>query len=110
MRRQPPLGLEPLQESGKLVSTHAYSLPLLITNSDGQDFAQAREEVDSLARVEVVGIAAADDQEADPRLRTERHERRRAHDLGVAIEDVLLPIAQRTAARLGGAQERGERP
>ena len=27
----------------------------------------------------------------------------------VALEDVLLPIAQRTAARLRGAQERGER-
>ena len=60
--------------------------------------------------MEVVRIVAADDQEPEPRLGTERHERRRAHGIGVAIEDVLLPIAQRTAARLRRAQERRERP
>ena len=44
------------------------------------------------------------------RLDSERHERRRAHGVGIALEDVLLPIAQRTAARLRRAQERRERP
>ena len=63
-----------------------------------------------LPGMEVVGIVAADDQEPEPRLDAERHERRRGHGVGVALENVLLPIAQRTAARLRRAQERRERP
>ena len=106
VRRQPALRREPLQERCELVLAHGYSVRM----ATAEHLAEAREEVHALARMEVIGIVAADDQEPEPRLGAERHERRGGHGVGIALEDVLLPIAQRTAARLRRAQERRERP
>src|SRR5947207_5322328 len=60
--------------------------------------------------MEIVRIAVADDQESHARVGAERHERGRGQGVGVALEQVLLPVAERTAARLRRAQKPCERP
>ena len=55
--------------------------------------------------MEVVGIAAADDQEAERRFDAERHERRGAHFVGVAVEvfvGVLVAVLVGVFVDVGG--------
>ena len=59
--------------------------------------------------MEMIRIAAADDEESEARFLAERHHGSRAQGLGVLAEQRLLPVAQQAAARPGRAQKRRER-
>src|SRR5690606_41730505 len=79
---------------------------LLTRQRDADQLADAIQEIHPLAGMEVRGIAAADHEEAEAHVPSERQHRGRRDRVRVAIEqDRLLAVTQRTAARAGALNE-----
>ena len=74
------------------------------------ELAQTAQEIHALARMKVIRVVTPDDEESQSSILAERHHRRRAHAVRIALENRFLPIAQRTTARPSCAQKRRERP
>src|SRR5690606_6458908 len=99
------------RNSAASLGSIALSRRALLRERDRHELAEAAENIHPLARMEMLRVAAADDQKAAARVtalrhRADRHHRGGLDAVGVALEYVFLPVPQQSAARTAGAQER----